>query len=184
MFLKISDFITYYSRGWVALLGLVIFLLFTALVLPSQAAKSATVENVGTPDLSLWYSPGELYQMAEGYGEQGRRDYIQARLRFDIVWPLVYTFFLATSLSWLFGHSAVAGSLWRYANLAPLIAMLLDFCENISTSLVMHHYPASSPVMATLAPIFTLLKWIFVSGSFVLLLIGGWLVIKRRAPNS
>ncbi len=180
MLIKTSDFMTRFSRGWVALLGLVIFALFTALVLPRQAQNAAPVADVGTPDLSLWYSPAELYQMAEDYGTEGRQAYIQARLRFDIIWPLVYTFFLATSLSWFFGRSTASGSLWRRANLAPFTAMLLDFLENLSTSLVMVRYPVHSMGIAEIAPVFTLLKWVFVGGSFVLLLIGAGFFIQQR----
>ncbi len=180
MLIITSDFMTRFSRGWVALLGLVIFALFTALVLPRQAANATPAADVGTPDLLLWYSPAELYQMAEDYGAEGRQAYIQARLSFDVVWPLVYTFFLATALSWFFGRSTALGSVWRRANLAPLVAMWLDFLENLSTSLVMARYPAPSAGFVTVAPFFTLTKWLFVGGSFVLLLIGVGSFIGQR----
>ena len=180
MLIKISNWMTRVSRGWVALLGLVIFALFTALVLPRQAQNATPVADVGTPDLSLWYSPSELYQMAEDYGAEGRQDYIQARLSFDVIWPLVYTFFLVTSLSWLFGRSTTLERLWRRANLIPLAAMLLDFLENISTSIVMARYPAYSAGIAAVAPFFTLTKWLFVGGSFVLLLMGAGALIRQR----
>jgi hypothetical protein len=162
-----------FSSGWVTLAALVIFALFTALVLPGQAADADPGrEAVGSPDLSLFYTPGELYRMAEAYGEAGRAAYIRARFSFDLVWPLLYTFFLTTAISWLFGRAFPPGSRWRYANLAPVIAILLDYLENISTSLVMYRYPATSGLVASLAPFFTLFKWIFVGGSFLLLLVG------------
>jgi hypothetical protein len=50
--------------------------------------------------------------------------------------------------------------------------MLFDYLENISTSVVMIRYPRPTAVVDTLAAVFTLVKWIFVNGSFVLLLIG------------
>jgi len=170
---KISNWLQRSSPGWVALLALVIFLLFTALVLPAQSSKAAgQAGETGTPDLSLWYTPGDLNRMAESYGEAGRQEYVRSRFTFDLTWPLVYTFFLVTAISWLFGRGFPPGSPWQLANLAPLAAMLLDFFENISTSLVMLAYPQPIPLIAWLAPIFTLLKWILVASSFVLLLIG------------
>ena len=36
----------------------------------------------------------------------------------------------------------------------------------------MARYPVQTPVVDWLAPVFTLVKWVFVNGSFLLLLIG------------
>ena len=110
--------------------------------------------------------------MAEAYGEQGRSAYILARFTFDVIWPIVYTLFLATSISWLFVRGFPQESRWRLANLAPVLGMFFDYLENLSTSWVMFSYPLTSPVVAWLAPFFTATKWIFVNGSFVLLIIG------------
>jgi hypothetical protein len=134
--------------------------------------------------MSLTYTPSDLYQMAEQYGEQGRAAYIRARFTFDLVWPLVYTLFLTTALSWLFARGFAADSRWQRANLAPLLGALFDYLENLSTSLVMWRYPAQTAVVDLLAPAFTLLKWVFVGGSFALVLIGLaaalWRWLRRR----
>jgi hypothetical protein len=49
---------------------------------------------------------------------------------------------------------------------------LFDYLENLSTSLVMVRYPSPTPIADWLAAVFTLVKWILVSGSFLLLFIG------------
>jgi hypothetical protein len=110
--------------------------------------------------------------MAEAYGPDGRAAYIRARLTFDVVWPLAYGFFLTASIAWVNKQAFPSGSRWQWANLAPLLGVLLDYLENLSTALVMGRYPDPTPVVDALAPIFTLLKWTFVNGSFVLLLLG------------
>jgi len=107
---KISEWINKISSGWVALACLVIFLLFTALVLPSQAAGAEAYSgNIGSPDTSFYYSSEALYEFAEAYGSQGRSTYIRARLTFDVVWPLVYLAFLGTAISWIFQKSSLRG---------------------------------------------------------------------------
>jgi len=177
---RISDWLNKVSSGWVTLAAVIIFILFSALVLPGQSARSE--EEGGSersPDLSLYYSAGELYQMAEEYGEAGREAYIRARFTFDIAWPLVYTFFLVTTISWIYSRTFPPESWWRRANLAPILAMVFDLLENLSTSLVMYRFPERTPVVDSLATVFTSLKWFFVTGSF-LLLIGGILVGLRR----
>jgi hypothetical protein len=170
---QISDWLYRMSTGWVALAALVLFLLFTALVLPQQAARSE--EETGStesPDTSGFYTPSDLYRLAEAYGEQGRRAYVRARFTFDLVWPLVYTFFLVTAISWVFGKALPPGSVWRRLNLAPLLAAAFDFLENLATSLVMVRYPEQTAVVDTLAPVLTMLKWSFLGATFVLLLVG------------
>ncbi len=170
---RLSNWLYRISTGWVALAGLVVFVLFTAFALPAQSAGADTFSaEAGSPDLSFFYSPQKLYAMAEAYGEQGRTDYVLARFTFDLIWPVVYTLFLATAISWLYARGFPPDSRWRRANLAPILGMAFDYAENISTSLVMYRYPVTSDFLAILAPLFTAIKWIFVGGSFVLLLIG------------
>ena len=160
------------STGPVTLIALVIFLLFTALVLPQQAADAeANAGGAASPDTSLVYTPAELYAMAEAYGPEGRAAYIRARFTFDLVWPLVYAAFLATAISWLSRRAFPAGSPGLWANLVPVIGALLDYLENIAAALVVGRYPARTPIVDLLAPAFTFLKWIFVGGSFAVLLL-------------
>jgi hypothetical protein len=183
---QISGWLRRSSTGWVALSALIIFLLFSALVLPQQATKAEQeTSGAASPDTSFFYSADELYRMAESYGEQGRQAYIRARFTFDLVWPVVYTFFLVTAISWVFGRAFPPDSPWQRANLAPLLGALFDYLENLSTSLVMLRYPDQTPVVDLLAPVFTALKWSLLGASFVLL-VGGivvavWRWVKQRA---
>jgi hypothetical protein len=155
-------------------------------VLPQQACKAAQeIGGADSPDTSFFYAPADLYRMAEAYGEPGRQAYIRARFTFDLVWPLVYTLFLATAISWLFGRAFAPDSRWQRANLAPLLGALCDVLENLSTSLVMLRYPAQTAVADLLAPVSTALKWGFLGASFLLLFAGIvatiWRWIKRKA---
>jgi hypothetical protein len=170
MVVRVSDWLHRVSTAWVAAPALAIFILFMIFVLPQQAAESPSAGlEAGSPDSSLWYTPAELYRMAEAYGDAGRQAYVRERFTFDLVWPLVYGIFLAAAISW-FSRQAFAGaSLWQRANLAPVLGVLLDFLENVSSSLVMARYPQRTPVVDLLAPVFTLTKWAFVGGSFLLL---------------
>jgi hypothetical protein len=173
MWKRLSDWIQRVSTDWVALLALVIFLLFTLLVLPGQSTKAETDSgDAGSPDTSFFYTAEDLYKMAQAYGEEGRQAYITARFTFDLIWPLVYTGFLGTGISWIFQKAFTPGSLWQRANLVPVLGALFDYLENVSTSVVMVRYPSRTALVDTLAAVFTMVKWVFVFGSFVLLLTG------------
>ena len=184
----ISNWIRRISNGWVTLSFFVLFILFVAFVLPGQASGAKV--NTGSdrsPDMSFYYSADELYHIAQDYGEQGRAAFIKARFTFDLIWPLVYMAFLTTTLSWSYHQAFKPDSFLQLANLVPILGMLFDYLENIATSIVMGRYPTHTIIVENLAPVFTLLKWVFVGGSFVLLVIGlvvgilRWVQAKKKS---
>jgi hypothetical protein len=184
MFKRISDWLRRASTRWVALAALVVFLLFSALVLPRQAATTGqNTGDAGSPDMSFYYAADDLYRMAELYGPEGREAYVRARFSFDLIWPLVYTLFLVTAISWVFSKAFTPDSLFQRANLAPVLGAVFDYLENISTSLVMLRYPNQTPVVSMLAPIFTMAKWVFLGSGFVLLFIGVVASVWRLTRN-
>jgi hypothetical protein len=71
------------------------------------------------------------------------------------------------------------GSIWQRANLAPLLGLLLDYGENVSTSLLMVRYPAPTPIVDWVAPALSFTKWICVGGSFLLLAIAAGAAVWR-----
>ena len=182
---RLSETLHRLANPWVALTGLGLFLLFTAVVLPREAARTERYAGeAGTPDTSLFYSADELYEMAEAYGPEGRRLYVRSRLTFDVIWPLVYAFFLISAISWVYDRAFSTDSRWRLANLVPILAAALDFLENGSAALVMVRYPLRTPVVDTAAGLFTLLKWISIAASFVLLSGGFAAYLWRRVRKT
>lgn len=175
------------SSGRLALAAVGVFVLFMLLVLPAQAEVSRRdLGGVGSPDTSLIYSAADLYGWADAYGADGRAAYVRARWTFDLAWPLVYGFFLVTATSWVGRRAYRAESRANLLNLVPIVAVVLDYAENVVTTIVMLRYPSETMVAATLASPVTLLKWLFVGGGFIALVAGvvGWtfrrLVIERR----
>ncbi|MBM3121284.1 MAG: hypothetical protein FJZ97_03750 [Chloroflexi bacterium] len=167
--------------GRVALAGLVVFLLFGALVLPGQAvAAEQASAGAGSPDTSFFYKPDELLRQAEAYGEAGRAAYVRARWTFDLAFPLVYGFFLVTSIGWCLRRAAPPSSAWRLLSLVPVAAVLFDFLENTATSLVMSGYPAVPGLALILAPWMTPVKWILVYASFGILAVALAAVLLRK----
>jgi hypothetical protein len=185
----ISAFLIKVSSGRLALLASLLFIIFGAIVLPREAVRAERYsQGVGSPDTSLFYSTDDLYELAELYGPEGRRAYVRARYTFDLAFPLVYGFFLATTISWLVSHALETGRMLRLLNVVPVLAVLFDFLENLTTSIVMLRYPARTGIIAVLAPWLSLIKWVLVYGSFLVLalLVIYWVgkAFKQRMNSS
>ena len=180
-FRKFADRIVSVTPWWIALIAAVIFILFSATVLPDQSNKAALYSaDVGSPDLSLFYSKEDLYQMAEQYGSDGRQAYVRARFTFDLAFPIIYGAFLLFSSTWPLKRLTRSNSPWRLLVYIPLLAVIFDFFENASAAIVIGRYPSPSDLLAFLTPFFTLIKWIFVASGFVLPIIYLVILILRR----
>lgn len=154
---------------WILLISIVFFL-FLFFVLPKVAFYSKDIiGEVASPDTSLIYSKSDLYEMAESYGELGRKVYIQLRWTFDLIWPFVYTLFLLLWTFKLLEYISRKRRL-RYGFLLPIISMGFDFLENIGATIVIARYPLKSNIIATITPVMTFIKWITVLGSILVLM--------------
>ncbi len=167
--------------GKLFVLAVLIFGFFLAVVLPQEASRSAAYFQGGqTPDSSFIYSSTDLYQMASAFGEEGRRYYIRSRFTFDVVWPLAYGLLLWTGIAYLGSMiRVVRQTRLRYVVLLPPLAVLLDFLENTSASVVMFFYPARIPIIPELAPMFTFGKWVTIGISYLILAgLALWVVVQ------
>ena len=127
-------------------LSVVFFALFLIFILPEISDRSYKVTQTSdSPDDSFFYTPDKLYRVAEQQGESGRSYYIKERFSFDIIWPLVYWFFLTTSIIVL--YQSTSKEKWQLLNLLPSFVVLFDYLENLSTSAVMFFYPSPSHLM-------------------------------------
>ncbi len=184
----VSQWLERQGKGWLVVVGLAIFIGFLGFVLPQQAEKAQQYSaGIGSPDSSLFYSAADLYRFAEAYGTEGRAQYVAARFSFDLIWPLAYTLFLATAISWLGQRTFATGSRWRLLNLVPIIGLGLDYAENCGAALVMGRYPQRTAIIDWLTPWSSLSKWLFVNGSFVVLVAVGlgyiWRRITKKTPQ-
>lgn len=170
MFKAFSKILTQTSSTKLTLFSFILFLVFLFIVLPVLQSITLTLfSGLGSPDLLFHYSSEELYNMAFAYGELGRNGYIKTRLQFDLAWPVVYTLFLATSISWFSYRITSLKSNVRFCNLLPMLAFVFDLLENLSVSIVMYQFPIKVAIFSHMASYSTTLKWLFVSISFILL---------------
>ncbi len=169
------------STTWLMITTLLFMIAFMAFVLPGQSAEASQHSGkAGSPDLSFFYSPEKLKEMASDYGIEGRQAYIQARWTFDLVFPLVYASFLTVGISWFINRLDNLPAILQLSNLVPILGGILDLLENTGTSLSMAQFPDPDPFWLILASFATPVKWILVSGSFILyFILGAWLLYQK-----
>ncbi|MBI9048000.1 MAG: hypothetical protein JEZ00_01155 [Anaerolineaceae bacterium] len=164
---KLSCWINKIATTQLTVVFLAVILLFVTLILPKENERAIREYGDVSPDTSFIYHGDDLLNMAETYGETGRLLYVQARMRFDIVFPLVYGGFLCLSISWLLQRLLSENSGWCVLNILPLGGVGFDLLENLFASVIMITYPEQIFWMLKVTPIITILKWLFVGGSFI-----------------
>jgi hypothetical protein len=152
----------------IVFLSLLIFMSFIILVLPQEAAKSEAFGLNESIDTSFYYTSQDIYRIAQSYGEEGRAFYIRQRFTFDLVWPIAYTQFILIASAYFYKKT----KLLKASNLlyVSLVAAGFDYLENIMTSTVLYRFPQTTPIIAEMAGIMTLLKWSTLSLSFLILI--------------
>lgn len=171
---------------WVMILTLSVMVLFMITVLPNQSASAKQSSgSLESPDTSFFYSPGDLLQMADDFGEEGREDYIHSRWTFDLIFPLVYISFLAVGISWFYQHQEKSPDWVGYTNLLPILAGAFDYTENIAASLFMAQYPDLIPGLPFFTSLISAIKWLLVGGSFLFYFILSLAALYQwiRGPN-
>ncbi len=158
------------SKGSLVILSIAIFALFLIVILPAQKKKvESYAGEAGSIDMSFFLSPEKVYSIAEAYGEDGRRQYIRARVTFDVVWPLAYTFFMVSLITFCLKRVVGEDSKWMGLNLVAIAPIIFDFIENGMAVTIMSAYPDRMDTAARIMAAATAVKWITMSLAFLIL---------------
>jgi hypothetical protein len=160
------------ANGKLAIVSVVLFGLFMAIVLPYFAGLT---EQYGSgPDTMFDFSLGSYYDFRLRYGVEGRRLYIILRWTFDIVWPTVYTFFYFMCIGYLGKKTKdIIGYKWL---LVPVVAVVLDLLENTFATIFLATFPKEVDLIVYLLMMSSMFKWLFVSLSLFVIL---YLFVRR-----
>ncbi|HSI76492.1 MAG TPA: hypothetical protein VK957_11365 [Lunatimonas sp.] len=122
-------------------------------------------------DTYIYYSAVDAYEAIESYGENDRQRYIKGTLILDFVYPIIYCLMLAFAIFRLQGSIRLA--------MVPLWILPIDYFENSLIILLISKFPIRYEVLAGIAGIFTLTKWVMV----VLCLLGILMLFFSRVFN-
>lgn len=173
MLQKISDKFHAWTKGWLVLVLLALDVFFMALVMPTVGALMKGGTGLEQPlDLMLFATPDKTFAMIERYGEFGRPFYRNVELTLDIIYPIIYTFAFGLAISWLFQRGFAPTSKMQKLNTMPVGAWFFDLLENLGIVIMLSAWPNQPVAVAWLAMVFTAVKWFFVGGTMLLMLVG------------
>ncbi len=131
-----------------------------------QIANGGTIFDRSIPDSST-----ELYERIEGFGEDGRREYVFRNLTTDFVLPFALLPLLLLGLARV--NRRFRFGKWGHILLVlPVAFVLLDLVENFSVIWLIYRFPDQQPFASELLPIATFSKRLAVGASVMTLLVG------------
>ncbi|MFH1394857.1 MAG: hypothetical protein ABIH09_01730 [Candidatus Omnitrophota bacterium] len=102
----------------------------------------------------------------------------------DVLFPILYAFFFAAVMSYLFSRIESKSEWVKFVYMIPLLAAFSDFLENIFIVVMLFNYPKEVSLAAVFGVFFTRFKWMLFDACIVgIILEIFWLMcvkIKRR----
>jgi len=135
-----------------------------------KTLKDFSKECTPTLDSNTSYKSKDAYELF-GKLDGGRELYAWTEITVDIIFPIIYSFFLSLLIIYIFQRCFTRKSL-QYLALLPFIAMLFDYGENVLIAFMLFKYPAEYLGLASIASLFTKMKWSFLLISFLAILVG------------
>jgi hypothetical protein len=135
--------------------------------------------GIGPIDLLFNYSCDQVYQMLKSYNGEGREFYAIIELTADMVYPVIYSLFLSLLIIFLFKRLYIHERVVKIAFLMPIITLAADFFENICITFMLLNYPYKLNTIAEAANIFTMIRWVFLAASLLLVLTAFLLLVAR-----
>ena len=187
---KLLSFIQSVSTGKVVLAffipAMIIYLIMLLYTIP-QVAKYAPGMNLF--DLSpTGYSFEYANELLCTLGSDGRDLYLYKQLPLDFIYPGLFAVSCSLLLSRLFLKSKNASSKIFYFCFVPVAAGLFDYLENICIVRILTSYPNISDISVSLASSMTIVKSGLTTAFFILLILGGALILiqkwkRKNQPN-
>lgn len=176
---NISSFFYNKTKLWlVGLFFILILLMF--LFLPIFEKTLHMSENMISLDKSHVYSPEKIHAILTDWGEIGRLQQIWLHFTWDLVFPILYFFFLGFLISWFAKRGFKSNSKMQKINLLSMVA-IVDILENIFLFMLILIYPQNVLMLGWIKTGLTFMKYYLFGPAILLgLLISIVFALKKR----
>ena len=139
------------GKGVLILLIILIIAIRTLATL-NLARFQEMMGGVGILDAEITYTVEHAYQMLSDMGQKGREAYLRMLLTWDVVHPLSLCAFSVCAILFFFKKRSV---LLKLLALVPILALGLDYAENVLIVSLLLQYPARLPITVSATSILT-----------------------------
>ncbi len=128
-------------------------------------------------------TPGKVYDYLDRCGEEGR-DVLVSIYRFeDFIFPFAYGPFFFLGIVWFLRKGFPNRKYLLWLAVVPLLGVCFDYAENFSMIRIIGSFPEKI-TSASMVGVYTLLKWILLVPSTLLLGISFLLFLRNRNKHS
>ncbi len=126
------------------------------------------------------YNAEYAKNLFDNLGAIGREAYLFRQIPVDMIYPLLFAVTYSLLLTFLFKKSFNPKSKINGLSLIPIVGGLFDYLENVGIIIMLSIYPIFSESLANITNVFSVLKSIFITLFFVLLVVGiVGLIVKK-----
>jgi len=164
---------------------LLLFVLTMAVYLLMLLVTIPRVQSYA-PDTALFdlspmgYTHSQAVTLLQALGHAGRDAYLFPQLALDFVYPGLFALCYSLMLIWVYSKRVQSDSKFLYLAILPVLGGLFDYVENILIIRMITTFPEVPKGLVSVASGATLLKSAFSTASFLLLVLGFTLLLKRR----
>ena len=117
------------------------------------------------------YSAEYVKLLLTTLGEEGRSAYLFYQIPLDMIYPLLFGISYSLVLAYFLNKLDKLNGPLFYLSLLPMVAGFFDYMENMGIIMMLTNYPDVSDLAATTTNVFTILKSLFTTVSFTVLLL-------------
>ena len=117
------------------------------------------------------YSSEYIHTLFTTLGNKGREVYLFNQIPIDMIYPVLFGISYCLLLAFVLNKLNKLNTILFYGCFFPLIAGIADYMENFNIIAMLTNYPNISSPIATMTNSFTILKSVFTTIYFVILLV-------------
>lgn len=149
----------FYKKTKILFIGILLILIVLMFPLLPVFGKAIHMnENMISLDSSKIYSPETIHAILTDWGDKGRIRQIWFHFTWDLVFPVLYFFFIGFLVSWFAKRGFRPGSKMQKMNLLAMVAAV-DLLENISLLVLVIIYPVTSRILGIIKTSLTAIKY-------------------------
>lgn len=166
--------------------GVLLFMGYLSINNVTGTTRLKEISNgIGTLDMKFSYSPREAYDIIKSLGALGRQFYTKWLLM-DYVFSLSMMILNSIFITYFLKKLSISVKIQKI-NLLPYFRGAFDYMENCFILLMLFKYPKELMVVASIASLMTIIKWILYIISLmvviILMIMTGCNVIKAKYSN-